>query len=93
MIVRMINATEFETSPYKRSKQRSLILLAATVFTVALLIRLACFTGLIASDDLGYVNYARQISDGTYELASHHYAIRYGVIVPVGNFVSNIEEI
>jgi len=55
----------------------------AAVFTAALLIRPACFTGLVASDDLGYARYARQISEGSYRLYPHHYAIQYGVIVPL----------
>jgi 4-amino-4-deoxy-L-arabinose transferase-like glycosyltransferase len=59
------------------------MILIAAIFTAATVIRLACFTGLIASDDLGYVIYAQQISQGTYRLEPHHYAIRYGVIVPV----------
>jgi 4-amino-4-deoxy-L-arabinose transferase-like glycosyltransferase len=60
--------------------------MAAAVFAIALGIRLACFTGLIADDDMGYANYARQISEGTYQLEPHHFALRYGVIVPVGVF-------
>jgi len=56
----------------------------AVLFALALIIRLACYTGLIASDDLGYSQFAQQIAHGTYRLEPHHYAIRYGVIVPVG---------
>jgi hypothetical protein len=36
----------------------------AVVFTAALVIRLACFTGLIASDDSGYARYAQQNRSG-----------------------------
>jgi 4-amino-4-deoxy-L-arabinose transferase-like glycosyltransferase len=64
-------------------ERRQWVILAAAVFTAALVVRLACFTGLIASDDLGYAGYARQISEGTYRLEPHHYAMRYGVIVPL----------
>jgi 4-amino-4-deoxy-L-arabinose transferase-like glycosyltransferase len=63
---------------------RTFWIMMAVMFTLALAVRLACFTGLIASDDLGYSRYAQQISQGTYLLEPHHYAIRYGVILPVG---------
>jgi hypothetical protein len=55
----------------------------AVLFTIALALRLACFTGLIVSDDLGYAKYAQQISQGSYQLELHHYAVRYGVIAPL----------
>ena len=54
------------------------------LFLFALLLRLTCFTGLIASDDLTYSRFAQQIASGQYLLEYHHYAIRYGVILPVG---------
>lgn len=56
----------------------------AGLFLLALLLRLSCYTGLIGSDDLGYSNYAQQIAAWRYVPDLHHYAIRYGVIVPVG---------
>src|ERR1043166_1008361 len=64
------------------------MILASGVFTIALVIRLFCFTGLIASDDLDYANHARQISQGTYGLQSYTSAVRYGVIIPVAAFYS-----
>jgi 4-amino-4-deoxy-L-arabinose transferase-like glycosyltransferase len=70
----------------KSLERREWIILVAAIFTAAIVIRLACFTGLIASDDLGYANYAQQISEGTYRLEPHHFAVRYGVIVPVAVF-------
>lgn len=65
------------------------------LFLLALSLRLACFTGIIASDDLGYSGYAQLIAEGRYFLGSHdlaagsglifpHFAIRYGLILPVG---------
>ena len=54
------------------------------LFLFALLLRLTCFTGLIASDDLTYSRFAQQIASGQYVLEYHHYAIRFGVILPVG---------
>ena len=54
------------------------------LFFFALLLRLTCFTGLIASDDLTYSRFAQQIASGQYVLEYHHYAIRFGVILPVG---------
>ena len=65
------------------------------LFLLAILLRLTCLTGLIASDDLGYSGYAQLIAEGRYVLENHdvaahsglilpHYAIRYGLILPVG---------
>jgi 4-amino-4-deoxy-L-arabinose transferase-like glycosyltransferase len=54
------------------------------LFVCALAVRLACFTGLIASDDLDYFEYARQIAEGQYTPVPSHWAVRFGVIVPVG---------
>jgi 4-amino-4-deoxy-L-arabinose transferase-like glycosyltransferase len=49
----------------------------------SLLIRAICFTGLIASDDLGYYHFARLISRNLYTPALDHYAFRYGLTIPV----------
>ena len=57
--------------------------LAVVIFTLALAMRITCFTGLIASDDLDYARYARQISQSKYRLESYHAAVRYGVFMPV----------
>lgn len=54
------------------------------LFLLALLIRLASFTGLIASDDWGYSYFAQRIAEGRYVPESHHFAVRYGLILPVG---------
>jgi len=54
------------------------------LFLLALLLRLACFTGLIASDDLDYSAYAQLIAEGRYAPKYHHVAIRYGLILPAG---------
>ena len=69
-----------------RTLQSQAVLLGAVVFATALLVRLACFTGLIASDDLGYSGFALGIARGTYHLEPHHYAIRYGLLLPVAAF-------
>jgi 4-amino-4-deoxy-L-arabinose transferase-like glycosyltransferase len=58
-------------------------LLVLALFVLALLLRLACFTGLIASDDLDYVRYARLMADGQYAPEYSHWAIRYTVLFPV----------
>jgi 4-amino-4-deoxy-L-arabinose transferase-like glycosyltransferase len=79
-----MNSNKIEPLACESPQRREWIILVAGVFTVALIIRLVCFTGLIASDDLDYVNYARQISEGTYRLESYHSAVRYGVFMPVG---------
>jgi 4-amino-4-deoxy-L-arabinose transferase-like glycosyltransferase len=53
------------------------------LFVLALLLRLACFTGLIMSDDINYSGFAQQIADLRYVPEYHHQAIRYGLLVPV----------
>lgn len=72
------------------------------IATLGLLMCLACFTGLIASDDLGYSGYAQLIGCGHYgsngvvysnygQLLTHglygaeplHFALRYGLVIPV----------
>ncbi|AMV36892.1 ArnT family glycosyltransferase [Planctomyces sp. SH-PL62] len=54
------------------------------LFINSLLLRLACFTGLIGSDDLGYSRFAQHIADSSYAIEAHHYAIRFGLLLPVG---------
>lgn len=64
--------------------QRQLIYICfGLMLIISFIIRLACFTGLIASDDLGYSHYAQLIASGKYIPELHHYAIRYGLLVPV----------
>jgi 4-amino-4-deoxy-L-arabinose transferase-like glycosyltransferase len=61
-------------------------ILIVVVFLLSLLVRQLCFTGLIASDDLGYAGFSLGIASGTYQLEPHHYAIRYGLLLPVAAF-------
>lgn len=56
----------------------------AGLFVLALLLRLVCFTGLVASDDVAYAENAQRIANGTYILEYHHFAIRYAVLLPIG---------
>jgi len=72
--------------PLARTSRSETTILVLGVFLVALLVRLVCFTGLIASDDLGYSAFALGIARGTYHLEPHHYAIRYGLLLPVAAF-------
>jgi 4-amino-4-deoxy-L-arabinose transferase-like glycosyltransferase len=53
------------------------------LFLASFIIRFVCFTGIVASDDLGYSHYAQQIAKGLYNVEAHHFASRYGVIVPL----------
>jgi hypothetical protein len=46
-------------------------------------LRLACVTGLVGSDDLGYSGFAQAIANGIYRLQPHHFAIRFGLLLPV----------
>jgi hypothetical protein len=66
--------------PLDRDQRRWI---AAGLFVVALLLRLACFTGLIASDDLTYAHHAQLISRGEFTPHATHWATRYGVLLPV----------
>jgi hypothetical protein len=54
-----------------------------SICVLGLVMRLACTTGLIASDDGGYSHYARLIAQDLYVPELHHYAIRYGLTIPV----------
>lgn len=55
------------------------------LFLLALLIRLASFTGLVGSDDLGYSYFAQLVSHGAYTLIdSSHLGQRLGVTIPTG---------
>src|ERR1043166_1924307 len=83
---RQANSVPSEPIISESYASRDWMILAAGVFTIALIIRLFCFTGLIASDDLDYANHARQISQGTYGLQSYTSAVRYGVFIPVAAF-------
>lgn len=47
------------------------------------LMRLACATGLIASDDLWYSRFAQSLASLKYVPEPIHYALRYGLTIPV----------
>lgn len=56
----------------------------AALFVLAMLARLACFTGLIGSDDLWYSRFAQVIASGNYPDEANQWAGRPGVTIPVG---------
>lgn len=56
----------------------------ALIVAVAFLLRLACFTGLIGSDDLAYSRYAQRVAEFAYKPELSQFALRFGVIIPVG---------
>ena len=56
----------------------------AFIVAIGFLMRLACFTGLIGSDDLVYSHFAQLIAQLHYHPYLHHAALRYGLIVPLG---------
>ncbi|HLH03987.1 MAG TPA: glycosyltransferase family 39 protein [Bryobacteraceae bacterium] len=66
-----------------RNVRRAVWSFATLLIALSALFEFASYTGLIASDDLGYSHYAGQIAAGTYRLVHHHYAIRYGLLLPV----------
>ena len=53
------------------------------LFVGSFLIRLVCLTGLIGSDDMFYSNYGQAIATGSYKLEATHYAVRYGLLLPL----------
>ena len=54
------------------------------IVAAAFFLRLACFTGLIGSDDLAYSRYAQLVAQFRYKPELSQFALRFGVIVPVG---------
>src|SRR5712691_9919632 len=64
-----------------RTDRPNWVLLAYMGF-VGFLLRLACTTGLIGSDDLVYAKYAQAIANLHYVPESIHYALRYGLTIP-----------
>lgn len=54
------------------------------LFAASVLIRIACFTGLIGSDDLEYAYFGELLRHGTYALQTHQSLTRVGVTFPVG---------
>jgi hypothetical protein len=65
------------------SRTKSPVAALGALTTLALVLRLACWTGLIGSDDLGYSHFAQAMARGTYQLEPHHLAIRFGLLLPV----------
>jgi hypothetical protein len=59
-------------------------LILGLLFVFALLVRLACFTGLIGSDDLSYSFYAQLVRLGKYDLTTNVVALRVGLNALVG---------
>jgi len=55
----------------------------AVLFLAAILVRLACYTGLIGSDDLWYARYAERIASGVFPTQTNQYVGRVGVTVIV----------
>ena len=56
----------------------------AVIVAGSFLLRLVCFTGLIGSDDLAYSRYAQLVAQLKYKPELSQFALRFGVIVPVG---------
>jgi 4-amino-4-deoxy-L-arabinose transferase-like glycosyltransferase len=58
-------------------------ILPTILAVLALAVRLWCFTGLIASDDVLYAHYARLLASGRYSVEANHMALRFGLLLPV----------
>jgi len=85
-IARMNRSASDVTIQDPSRKVSETTILIVVVFLMSLVVRQLCFTGLIASDDLGYSDFALGIARGSYRLEPHHYAIRYGLLLPVAGF-------
>ena len=59
-------------------------LVYGTLFFLAILVRLACYTGIVGSDDLAYSYYGQLLAEGTYRPDARHLALRTGLTVPLG---------
>ena len=70
------------SQPGAKSARRAWTL-AAILAGGALAVRLWCFTGLIASDDVVYAHYAHALATGRYSLEANHLALRFGLLLPV----------
>jgi hypothetical protein len=59
-------------------------ILFLSISIAGFLMRLACTTGLIGTDDLLYAHYVKLVSSLHYTPEPIHYALRYGLLVPAG---------
>ena len=68
--------------------------LVTIILCLGLVVQVVGFTGLIASDDLGYVRYAARIAGGEFVPELHHYAFRYGLTLPMAGvfWLSGVSE-
>ncbi len=53
---------------------------------LALGLRLVFFTGTSTSDDLNYIQYAHQVTEGTFHVGIDHFSFRLGIIYPTALF-------
>src|SRR5438067_9025749 len=75
--------THASRARYYRCELIPLWIWPAVLASGALAVRLWCFTGLIASDDVVYAHYAHALATGHYALEANHMAIRFGLLLPM----------
>ena len=83
MAYSMVSSAGVQPSQSGVNSGRRAWILAAILALGALGVRLWCFTGLIASDDVIYAHYARALAAGRYSLEGNHLALRFGLLLPV----------
>jgi 4-amino-4-deoxy-L-arabinose transferase-like glycosyltransferase len=83
MVYSVAPSTGIQPSQPRAESARRAWGLAAILAGGALAVRLWCFTGLIASDDVIYAHYARALAVGHYSLEANHLALRFGLLLPV----------
>jgi 4-amino-4-deoxy-L-arabinose transferase-like glycosyltransferase len=90
----MIAASEEPASVLRTGYKAGILaqgwVLPAIFAFLALAIRLWCFTGLIASDDVVYAHYAQLLATGRYVLETHYMAIRFGLLLPVAGIYARL---
>jgi 4-amino-4-deoxy-L-arabinose transferase-like glycosyltransferase len=82
MIMRVPLGTGFLSDQLLMSKRNRWIIYGL-FFSFAILVRIACFTGLLASDDVAYSYYGQLLAQGTYSVQSSHLGLRVGLTIPV----------
>ncbi len=77
------NETSASITPAQNLDEGTYWKVFAILVVIGFLTRLACFTGLIGSDDLGYSHYAQLTAHFSYRPELSQFALRFGVFVPV----------
>jgi 4-amino-4-deoxy-L-arabinose transferase-like glycosyltransferase len=53
------------------------------IVVMYIVLRVAFYQGIVPSDPVGYLQYAKQIAEGEFQLELHHYNTRFGITLPI----------